>query len=25
VRFIVFDGVGLIAMAIAFWLLGRRS
>ncbi|UCF60477.1 MAG: hypothetical protein JSV37_12030 [Anaerolineaceae bacterium] len=25
VRFIVFDGLGLIAMAIVFWLLERRS
>jgi hypothetical protein len=25
IRFIVFDGLGLIAMAILFWLLGRRS
>jgi hypothetical protein len=25
VRFILFDGLGLIGMAILFWLLGRRS
>jgi hypothetical protein len=24
VRFIVFDGLGLIGMGILFWLLGRR-
>ena len=25
VRFIIFDGLGLIGMGILFWLLGRRS
>jgi len=25
VRFIVFDGLGLLGMGILFWLLGRRS
>ncbi len=25
VRFVVFDGLGLIGMAVLFWLLGRRS
>lgn len=25
VRFIVFDGVGLLGMGILFWLLGRRA